>query len=434
MGVGLWLNGRFKAPAKRSKDPVRDWLTAVQNWFDDDIAGDAVWGNLLPRCHQGTTHDDKPALFVALHPAGDDVEFIVPESGHLTVSAKTSTVGPGYHTTLCDLLHRFGKDMNVKWNPEGEHDDDSQDETGYFFHHDRAAVERELMLYLNKMAEISLETLEETGHGLQAWHMPMGFSFSEYPGDLQTPMGMRSEKWIRSIRDDPRRGIDIFPWWDDGLGPSFFLGRALCGMWSKVRWRPALTEEEYDEWHQIHRDLCLAYEADPSRAYPWREWAELIDILNESEGAGMVTRDVAEEVRDRAAKVPAKQPLIGYRRYPARVHLTESWSIRIPGEMAEAWEDESWSACDAERTVWFSSWTITKDGTDVPAKKLLDDMKLHKGDMLRHRAGKLIGKAVLRETTEDGKRLRNLQAYSAVDGSAALCNVFYAKRKDDEWA
>src|SRR5262245_61329144 len=124
MGVGLYLNGRVQLPAKK-KDPVGDWLESISNWFNEDIAGDELWGHFITTCRLRKTQDKKPALFVSIHPAGEDVEFIVPEPGRIIVSAKTSTVGPGYHTALCQLLHRFGNEMNIRWSPIGENDDES---------------------------------------------------------------------------------------------------------------------------------------------------------------------------------------------------------------------------------------------------------------------------------------------------------------------
>jgi hypothetical protein len=433
MGVGLYLNGSYST--SRQDDPVGDWLAGISKWFEEEIDGDRFWGYFLTRCRQGTTYNGAPALFVFIHPAGEEVEFIVPEPGRITVSAKTSTVGPGYHTALCQLLQQFGVDRKVRWNPHGEGDDASQDETGYFFTGDRKAVEDEMLLHLQAIARVSVETLEATGSTIENWHMRMGHSYAEYPGGIRTPMGVRSKEWIRAVLDDPRNGKDIYPWWDDGLTPSFFLGRALCELWTKVCWRPVLTDEEYDDWDWINDDLCRAYEANPSLDYPWREWAELIDILDGFEGATMLTRDVTAEIRQRADQVPRDRPLIGYRRYPVKVDLLDGWSIRIPGTMAEEWEDLTWSAWDGQRTVWFNNWSITRqDGSPVPAEAVLDAMKLPKGDLIDHRHDGLIGKAIVDETEEDGEVLQNLKAFSAVDGKSALCNIYYHDKDDFDWA
>jgi hypothetical protein len=434
MGVGLYLNGRFQPPAK-SKDPTGDWLRSVEQWFDDEIAGDEFWGFFLIRCRIGETYDGRPALFASIYPIGEEVEFIVPEPGWVTVSAKTSTIGPGYHTALCQLLQRFGEDKKVQWKAAGEEDDDSHDETGYFFSGDRAAVEEEMLLHLKTMASISIETLEEQGYTLQAWNLPIDFGYFDYPGGIHTPLGPRSIDWIRAVLNDPRAGRDIYPWWDDGLTASFFLGRALCELWSKVRWRPVLTEEEYDDWDFICDDLCRAFEADPSLDYPWREWAELIDILDGFEGASSVTPELGAVICDRAGRVGAERPLIGYRRYPVKVSLLDGWSIEIPGAMTELWEENTWSAWDGERTVWFSNWGLArKSGEPVSAEDVLDAMSLPEGELIHHRDGGLIGKAIVTEVEEDGQTLLNLKAFSAVEGKAALCNIFYHDEDDYDWA
>jgi len=233
MGVGLYLNGRYQPSA--TDDPAGDFLDSIANWCDEDIAGDDLWGNFLIDHRRGETHDGNPALFVSIHPAGEDVEFIVPEPGRIIVSTKTSTVGPGYHTALCQLLHRFGEERQVLWNPAGEDDHASQDETGYFFTGDRAAVEAEMLLHLKTIARVSIDTLQTLGHTLHAWHLPIDHNFSEYPGGLHTPLGVRSNEWVRAVAEDPSNGRDLYPWWDDGLTASAYLGLALCNLWAVVR-------------------------------------------------------------------------------------------------------------------------------------------------------------------------------------------------------
>jgi hypothetical protein len=435
MGVGLYLQGRYRSPAKKKSQAPAVWLDSVATWFENVAGADDFWGHFLTTCQTGQAHDGQPALFVSIHPAGEDVQFIVPEPGRVIVSTKTSTVGPGYHTALCRLLRWFGEEMKVQWNLLGEGKNNSRDETGYFVRRDRAAVEEEMLLHLRTLAEISVDTLDATGQTLQAWHMPIDHSYSECPGGLRTPLGPRSNEWIRAVLADPRNGRDIYPWWDDGLTAGFFLGRALCELWSKLRWRPALMDEEFDDWDFVCDDLCRAYELDSSLDYPWREWTELIDILNDFEGASSVTSELESVIRERAAQVPAERALIGYRRYPVVVRLSNGWQIRIPGAMAEAWEEGAWSAWDGRRTVWFSHWTLGReDGQPVPAKEVLEVMNLPEGEPIEHRDGGLIGRATLGEVEEDGERLINLKAFSAVEGKAALCNIFYHDEDDFDWA
>ncbi len=435
MGVSFWLRGRYEQPTPSTDDPVAEWLAQVENFFDGEVANHEQWQDFYIPVRRGTTYDGSPAVFAPIHPAGERVEFAVPEPGHIVVSGKTSTVGPGYHMALCDLIQWFGEVFKVSWNPPGEEDDSSSDETGYFFEQDQVAVEETMLKDLKLIARLTLEMTEGGEMTHAAWGMPIDYDEPEHPGDLWTVMGPRSFDWVRGVLEDPRNGIDVYPWWEPGPSTNFRVGRALHRMWCEVRWRKILQDDEYDDWSEIHMDLCHAFHADPTLDYPWREWAHLIDVLNEEDAATMPFEDVTEEVKRRAAEVPEDKPLIGYRRYPVRVSLPDGWSVRIPGVMAESWDDLTWSAWDGERTVWFKNWGLrTKDDEPVPAQDALNAITQDEGTVIHHQQDDLIGKAIVQEVEEDGETLINLNAFSAVDGKIALCNVFYHDPSDYDWA
>src|SRR5262245_9958593 len=355
MGVGLWLVGKYDA----EEQLPQDWLTALDDWFVEDLGADRLWGNLLTRCRRGQTHDGHPALYVLFHPGGEDVDFFIPEDGTLVVSAKTSLLGPGYHIALCQILRRLGETKGITWEPpgEGEDEDGSNDETGYFFTQDKHAVEAEMLQHLRTMAGIVEETLSMSGLGGEV-SLGMPLEHRYHGGPIKTLLGVRDSAWLARVRKDPRNGLDIYPWWHEGLTASFYLGRALCEMWLNVCWRPAeSSDERYDDVENVHEDLCSAYRLDPTLDYPWREWVELMDLIDQDAG------DADEEVRRRAQAAP-DGPRIGYRRHPVGVSLADGWRITIPGEMSEKWEEGTWCAWDGERTIWFSCWTFqAEDGS-----------------------------------------------------------------------
>ena len=88
---------------------------------------------------------------------------------------------------------------------------------------------------------------------------------------------------------------------------SMALWRALCLMWSEVRWRPPAIEGERALLTEALQLLGRAFPLDPSLPYPWREWKEMIDNRGFLDAA-------AEQIGERAAAEPADGPLIGYRR------------------------------------------------------------------------------------------------------------------------
>jgi hypothetical protein len=424
MGVGLWLAGRFEA-GERSAET---WLATLQDWFDEDLAADSVWGNLLTRCRLGRTHDDHPALFVQLHPGAEDVDFFIPQEGRLVVSAKTSVLGPGYHIALCQIVRRLGEDNGVTWEQPGEDGEGSNDDTGYFFDGDPRAVEEEMLLHLRTLAAVVDETLSKSEFGELSLAMPIGHGFQG--GPIKTLLGVRDRAWLAKVREDPRHGTDIYAWWEEGLTASFYLGRALSEMWLNVRWRPAEEgEERFDEMENILDDLVQAYRLDPTLTYPWREWVELMDLIGRDAG------ELDADVRRWAEEAP-DGPRIGYRRHPVKVSLADGWRITIPGAMSEEWQEGTWSAWDGERTVWFTCWRFEpRDGGSRPPEDLLRTAhKDFRGELLEHRAGELLGQASVQEYEEDGDEMWNLKAFSAVPGRLALCNIYYHDEDDRSWA
>src|SRR2546423_10201281 len=112
MGVGLYLTGEYQ-----SKRTAEQWLKRAAAWIEEH------GGEPFPRIELDTEDEERPTLTVLLHPAGEGVEITVLEPGSLIVSATTSTVGPGYHCHVCDLLHRFGEEYSITWHPPAEDGD-----------------------------------------------------------------------------------------------------------------------------------------------------------------------------------------------------------------------------------------------------------------------------------------------------------------------
>ncbi len=314
MGLGLTLRARTQGP-----EP----LAAIEQYVDEQFA------QLIERSAR-----DERNYVVQLHPAAEDVEFSL-DGDDVVVSVKTSTVGPGYHAFVCELLHNVG----LQWSAR----DDEGDETGYFATGDRGALEVEMLAWLKGLCGVLAEHIAEGAANMMI-SLPTDSVF-EFDGAIATPMGPRDVDWIERVQKDPRKGIDIFPWWEPGLGAHHLRGRALARMWTEVRWREPVDENEQELLEEIDADLREAHRLDPSLELPWAEWAEIAHFL-----------ELEDPTRGLGARLP---PRIGYRRRPVRTTLTGGWSVRIPGEMSTEIDDEgSWSAFTPGRTIWMSSFRI----------------------------------------------------------------------------
>jgi hypothetical protein len=431
MGVGLYLTGTF--PSEIGDTSIAaEWLARVAAWLEGHEE------EPLMVCQQGQNSSDHPTLFVQIHPCAEDVEISVPDAGLCLVSAKTSTAGPGYHIFLCELLHELGAAFQIEWDTPAE--EIEADETGYFFRRDAGAVRAEMLRWLSAVSGIVLENCPEGGdEGVRMVSMPLDRSYPDQEG-IVTPTGPRSRAWFAARIDAPEDGIDFFPWWPEGVGSAFFLGRSLCRLWQDVRWRTPATEAEADLLVSVHRDLERAYHLDPGAAIPWREWSELLDYVDDHFGYVEFEREELneDEILRRADLMDPAAPEIGYRRGRVSVTLTGGWSLTIPGSFSEEWQEggETWSAWHGGRTIWFTSWSVSGEADRKPsAREILDGRSWpDEGTILEHQDGNLVGQAVFLPYEEEGEPLWNLKAYSAIEGNFCLCNIYVKDESDRDWA
>lgn len=306
----------------RARTRQADPLAAIEQFVDTHFQ------ELVVRSARSETH-----YVVQLHPAAEDVEFAL-DDGSLVVSAKTSTVGPGYHAFLVDEVL---KKLGIPWTAGEE----EGDETGYFETGDRDALEAEMLGWLKGLCDVLAEHIAEGGSGFMI-SLPTDNVF-ELDEAIVTPMGPRNAAWVESVRKDPRRGVDVFPWWQPGLGAHHALGRALTRMWTEVRFREPVNEAEQELLEEVDDLLGEADEAGLD--VPLAEWAEIARFLGYEDPT--------------AGRGAEREPTIGYRRRPVRAQLTGGWTVRIPGEMSTEIDDEgTWSAYTPGRTIWMSSFRI----------------------------------------------------------------------------
>ncbi|WP_163863714.1 hypothetical protein [Myxococcus eversor] len=411
MSVKLLLAGRRggDVPFTSSPDNSRAWLRQVEQWFQDNAR---EW---LEGSHLSAGPHGAPLLRLRLHPAAGEVSILAASGARVVISAETTAVGPGYHVFLCDLLKAMGQALHLHW-AEPDEAMGVGDPTGYFHTDDAGPVEVHMLAWLQESVGQVLR-LRSRGQSGFAMSMRFGHTF-EYPGALLTPLGPRDERWMRRVYEDPRVGMDVFPWWKQGVGAQARLGRALCRLWTEVVWRPPLLQEERRLMREVARALELAWREDPELAYPWREWREVLGYLG-------VGGTLAELVHRHAAFHAAKGPPIGYRRGAVQVALPAGWEIRIPGSLAEAHlEDGTWVARDHRRSVRFVPLEdATEDGL-VPTSAERRAMELE------HRGERVSGRASLH--MEPGEC--RLTAVCSSGRHRALCVVSFDDPEEEDWA
>lgn len=381
-------------------------------------------------------------LRLSLHPAARDVVLVVEERGGVTARAVTTAVGPGYHTFVGRLFERLGEELGIAWQRPGSGSaqspgrkpgagpapagaDGSSDPTGFVASGDRRDAERGHLGWLG--AEL-VRARQSRRSGLSTIHLgtPPGIRFS-VEGAIATPMGTRDDDWLERAVGDPRVAIDVWPWFTDAVDAPNRLARALCLMWTEIRWRRPVDAAERAPLDEALRLLRRAYAMDPSLAFPWREWLELVDLVG--------ARDPMEALlRERAATVDPAAPLVGYRRRPVTV-IHEGWSLTVPGAYAERRSAEEWWGGEGGRSVTLAGVRTGANGQPMPAEAFLSQVAGHLGpDALEHRTGEVLGRARIDAADSGGISLGVVEGYAATSGRGAAIRVEFDDPADWQWA
>lgn len=391
MGLGLYLFGDCTKP--------RDALLEEISAFVREQHGD-----VLLRRHIDLNADGQRTLWLSLHPAEEDVELRAVGPRKLLASARTSGAGPGYHAFVCELLDQVREKFAVQWQSV-DATGDTGDETGYFHDRDRAELEKQMRGWIRGVAKSLLSQDTTTWTGI-AISMPATGPTYDVEG-VATALGPRDAAFWQRAAEDDATAEQFFSWWEPGTGAGYLLGRALCRMWADVRWREAANDKEEDLHDEVIDLLQRGYALDAQRAWPFAEWAELLELRGNGE-------ELPEGVRTQA------EPSIGYRRGALIAEPFPGARVRIPGSFSELFDKRgSWSAYEDGRTVWVSLLTAKKK-TDKPTKPAAET------------------EAKLEEIEENGEKLYRVTGKRVVvsgdEMRMLIVSVVFVEKKDSEWA
>ena len=374
-------------------------------------------GPLETTVTRGTDEQGRPMLAIALHPAAEPLRVIDLGNRTITIEAVTGTAGPGYHHHVCARITAAIATARLTV-------DHVEDESGYYTSRDRTALENATLQWLRPTA-MEILSLHARGYrGLQL-SLPEGTIF-EHTGIVATPLGPRDHAWLVEVSRHPAHGVDALPWWHEGEGAAMLRGAAIAAMWIEVRWRKPILEAERALLARLVDWLERAHTLDPEGAHPWREHSELYELLGEESLR-------ATRTHLRASNLPAAIP-VGYRRAPVRVTLSGGWSLRVPGELAEQWDERgAWSAWDPRRSIWFTS--LEAEGSRDAETTLEGLPELEgEGDLLAFERGGIRAIARFETAEEDGRLLTTMRAHAAFGAHAAVGTIVLERASDRDWA
>jgi hypothetical protein len=354
-------------------------------------------------------------VLVTLHPAAAPIELRVVDD-RIAMIADTGTAGPGYHEDVDAVMRAAATSAGFAW------------ERGVT-PIDRAAIEATLDAWLASTAREILALADRGASGFSIL-LPDGVEYA-HERLLATPLGPRDRAWLERVRATPSTGRDVFAWWERGRGAAYHAGIARALAWTEVRWRAPIDDRERASLDRVVTAIERVHGLDPAIDLPWIEAAEIYELLGEDSLRATRAGVLAEGLRRRGIR-----DRIGYRRAAVRVSLSGGWSLVVPGELAERWEERgTWVGWDRTRTIWMSSMTAEGEGASSTEAVLAGMPELPgEGDLLRMERGPIVGHARFAIGDEDGKPLTVLRAHAACGKHVALGTIILPEDADRTWA
>ncbi|HEX5012972.1 MAG TPA: hypothetical protein VFV72_02350 [Candidatus Limnocylindrales bacterium] len=420
--LALHATGQFpkRRLIPRGTSPDR-FLADVEAWVRLEYP-DAV-----RRTETGTA-DGVRELAVSFHPAASDVIISAGEDGSVGIRSWFPPVGPGYQTFVGRLAVRIGTEHGLEWTTAAEEGSPVDAPAGADVDPsvvaDRQTAEHAYLTWLGS-GLITAREARRRGAGTVHLGTPPGVQF-QVDGALATPLGPRDDAWLDAAVTNSRLAIDVTPWWADATDARYLLNRALCLMWTEVRWRPPADDDERRVHDEVLRLLARAFPLDPSLPFPWREWHEIARMRGLDDA---MTRQV-EGKAERAER----RPPIGYRRHPVVV-VHEGWELEVPGSFTSARTAEEWSGHEAGRSITLAATETGTPSGPMTAQAFLEQVSRDLGpEALTHQDGEVYGRARLTTDASSGLEVGVLEGYSAVRGRGAAIRITFDDSNDWRWA
>ena len=362
MGLGFQIHGSARGRGLLRRKPSHAELCRQLQ----DAIFQAVPDPLQHRLLRFAAHPE--GMEVTFHPAAEPVEFGFGDDGELVVSAKTSTVGPGYHAMLVELVDAIGPPAGIDWD-WSDLDEEEGDETGYHKDRDFGALQDEMLAWLKGLADLLLQNYEDE-RGQIALCMPIHYRL--VTGQFaHSPLGFWDRAWFEALAAAEGERAEslaaaFFPWWNHPADASYWRDCGLVLAWTELPWTPPVDEPERQLYELVVECFGRARKLDPAIGLPLPEIAEIRDLLS-SEDTGQ----------------PPKAEGIGYRRHRRRHVLSGGWSIELPGYFREIHDAEDKGTillAHGARGLRFTSYAVTPKAPDAPMPgQMVRDVEAERG-------------------------------------------------------
>ena len=413
----------------RADVPVRGWLRRR-------VGRDVLFGEireavtahiddaLLARFLSFEAHEH--TLYAMLHPAAPPLEFTWDPGGVISAAIKTSTVGPGFHAFVVELLDAVAGRCGLKWQWAG------CDETDYGVTRDYGRLQRTMASHVRSLARSLLHLAQEEAEDL-AVNWPINTATPEGAGFAVTLIGpIDRETWriMAASGDEEMLGThaeSFYPWWRRDRDACFWSNIGLVLAWTAVPWHPPQDEAEANVCELAIACFDRARALDTRIELPSTEIKELRKLL---------------EMGEDGPSIPPRSSGIGFRRGLMRQQTMGAWSVVVPGYFYQDVADDGGQLTYwfADRAIHVSSFSVDAPPDKAPAApgELLAEVRQESqngyGETLEFEEAHLAGHATIAHRDQDGERLWYLHGRVFAENSQCLITICFSNASDRQWA
>ncbi|MEL7257117.1 MAG: hypothetical protein AAFN80_04645 [Pseudomonadota bacterium] len=328
-------------------------------------------------------------LYCRPSPLEEDVHFTI-ENGVLRVSAKTSSLGPGYHAHLANSLRKLADANGFEW----QEDEEYFDETGYFSNDNFEVLQSEHDKIGHSLAGLLIKQAE-LGMNNFRLGLPADFNVMGLNDFALTSLGPRPKSFFENFSAEA-----YFIWWEKNLSPQTRQYMAEALLWSELSWAAPLAPHD-----QVLAATALELTTDLE--LPWQ--AEL--------------RSLIDAQKPRAPTLDG----IGYKRHHFRRRGTGHWTLLVPGYFELEADDDKLIWWWSNRSIYFSSLSFNG------SRSATNEIRKEKRYDFSEEANGCMYSAKFSTDSEDESYI-HLHGTVEAEGTVAILTITMGDPSDREWA
>ncbi|GAL84307.1 hypothetical protein MYP_1535 [Sporocytophaga myxococcoides] len=364
---------------------------------------------------------EEDTLYLSFHPCEEPVSLFF-EEGILFCSAKTNSVGPGYHAYLIEFFEKAGKDLSIDWVWNETTDDESfGDETGYQENKDFPALQECMAEWLQMLSTIFLKD-DQKGYLVSLPANTPRVAHKDF--FVASSLGFWTRNWFEELQNKDlteleKYGKQFFIWWDKEPDARFLVRTGVALLNADCGWHAPLDDDEMMLYEIIDKCFEEAKKLNPDVIVPEKDW-EYIKAYLEGE----------EDV-----EIP-ESPL-GFRKNAVTYDIAGDWKITVPGFFYSGLDEETEVFWFGDKTVRNTVYSFDSETTpEEMLASLLSEEDYPSAEKILYDDGKIKGHGYVYYyiNAEEEAEYWLLQGVKVEEGSFIFTTICFASLDEKDWA